>query len=167
MNVKVLHEIVKKDNTQGGLYNLFEPNFNAREDLPLNEYEVKKGEEMRIDLIFQSMYQIEPEFLQYDLDKVDIILNINQIDNPLNIIEGMILKYPSKDELDNYRVVDDPFKVANNNLTNKLVVPNVSRKIDSKRKQYVDNGYSFPPTVSKQPRDPVVVEGGQFFVGGV
>ncbi len=70
MNVKVLFESVKTDGSQGGLYNLFEPYWVARTDFPFNEYVVKKGEDMRIDLIFKSMYDMEAFEVEYYLEQV-------------------------------------------------------------------------------------------------
>jgi hypothetical protein len=167
MNVKVLFESVKTDGSQGGLYNLFEPYWVARTDFPFNEYVVKKGEDMRIDLIFKSMYDMEAFEVEYYLEQVDIILCINNIDNPLNIMEGDILKYPALDALDNFRINEDPFVTNNNNLTQKLSKPNTSRKVDPQRKKFLQNNYSIPPTVAKTPKDPVVVKDGKFYVGGV
>jgi hypothetical protein len=40
------------------------------------------------------MYGIESSVLHVYLHDVDIILYINNIDNPLSIKEGMLLRYP-------------------------------------------------------------------------
>lgn len=167
MDIKVLHKLVKGEKNQQSLFNLFEPYYFPRTDYQLFEYEVKKGEEMRIDLIFKSMYDLDPSFCEYYLEHVDIILNLNSIDNPLNITEGTILKYPDLEALDNFRVIEDPFINSNNSVTQKLVVPNTSKRQDPQRKKFIENNYSFPPTVAKNPKDPVVVQDGKFYVGGI
>lgn len=167
MNSKLLSEIVKTDARQGNLKNLFEANFIARPDIPLSQYVVQKGEDMRIDLIFMSMYNLEPNLYEYHIHQFDVLLSINEIDNPLNILEGTVMLFPPLERLDEYRVTEDIFKSKNNNLTNRRLIPNVGRKLDPKRKNYINSGYSFPPTILKEPKDPVTIQNGKFFVGGI
>jgi hypothetical protein len=59
----------------------------------LREYKVVLEDEMRVDLFFKNMYGIESSVLHVYLHDVDI-LYINNIDNPLSIKEGMLLRYP-------------------------------------------------------------------------
>ncbi len=114
------------------------------------------------------MYSIEPNVIGDYLEHIDVLLYINNIDNPLNIIEGSVLLYPNSiDRFDEFRIREDDFDAKNKNLNKKLAVPNVGRKIDPKRKQYIDNGYSFPPTVLKEPKDPVTLSNGKFYIGGI
>jgi hypothetical protein len=168
MIVKVLNEYVLTDNKQKGLYNLFEPHMYINPQVPLLTYTVQRGEDMRIDLIMQNMYSIEPNVIGDYLEHIDVLLYINNIDNPLNIIEGSVLLYPNSiDRFDEFRIREDDFDAKNKNLNKKLAVPNVGRKIDPKRKQYIDNGYSFPPTVLKEPKDPVTLSNGKFYIGGI
>jgi hypothetical protein len=166
MNLKIFWEYVRKEPKQDNLYDLIEP-YIGYTVTNFFEYEVQEGEDMRIDLIFQNMYSMEPNEVGKYLGEIDIILNINNIHNPLNIQKGMKLKYPDFSEFDSFRITESEFRKKNNNLTRKLVVPNVSRKIDPKRKEYTDNGFSFPPTVQKTPRDPVSIQNGNFYIGGV
>lgn len=168
MNVKVLWEVVKPDKFQGGLMDLFEPCMYLNPTVPLSEYEVKRGEDMRIDLILQNMYNLDPAIVGNYLQHIDILLYINNIDNPLNITEGMILRYPTQsDRFDEFRLVEDDFKTKTKNINKLLAVPNVSGKIDPKRKSYIDNGYSFPPTVRKEPKAAVSIQEGKFYIGGI
>jgi|688.fasta_scaffold964673_1 hypothetical protein len=168
MNVKVLWEVAKSDKFQGGLIDLFEPYMYVNPTIPLSEYEVKRGEDMRIDLIFQNMYNLDPSIVGNHLQHIDILLYINNIDNPLNITEGMILKYPiESDRFDEFRLVEDDFKTKTKNINKLLAVPNVSGKIDPKRKSYIDNGYAFPPTVRKEPKSAVSIQEGKFYIGGL
>jgi hypothetical protein len=44
---------------------------------------------------------------------------------------------------------------------------NKNTRVDEKRKAFVQNGYSLPPTVNKNPISPVRVESGNFIAGGV
>jgi hypothetical protein len=168
MDVKVLLDYVRLDSNQDGLYDLIEPYVLYRTDIPLLSYEVEEGEDMRIDLVFQSMYDLDPQSVGLYLDQIDIILNINNIQNPLNIQKGMILIYPNSIEsIDQFRITEDDFKKSNDNLNRRLTVPNVSVKVDPKRKQFTDNNFSFPPTVLKNPKPPVSLQNGQIFIGGV
>ena len=58
-------------------------------EVQLESYTVQRGEDMRIDLVMKSMYDDI-----YTFPEIDIILYINDIDNPINIREGMVLYYP-------------------------------------------------------------------------
>jgi hypothetical protein len=168
MNVKVLWEVAKGDLKQGGLIDLFEPHMYLNPTVPLLSYEVKKGEDMRIDLIFQNMYDIDPALVGQYLQHIDVLLYINNIDNPLNIKEGTVLLYPNQsDRFEDFRLVEDDFQTKTKNINKLLAVPNVSGKIDPKRKNYIDNGYSFPPTVRKEPKNAVTLQEGKFYIGGV
>ena len=76
-----IYDIDTLEKDDSGNYNLtqltYQSDFNI---VNYQQYEVQKGEEMRIDLVCQSIYG--------SLDYIDIILNANNIDNPLNIKEG-------------------------------------------------------------------------------
>ena len=80
MNVKSLQEGVKK-NIDTGLYNLFTPTFINNPTIRLNQYEVTKDDEMRIDLVFGKMYLIDNSDLLSYLEDIDVILYINNIYN--------------------------------------------------------------------------------------
>ena len=69
---------LKKDDT--GNYDLSQLTFKHRNDVEMYSYVVQQGEEMRIDLISESIYG--------SIEYVDILMHINYIDNPLNIKEG-------------------------------------------------------------------------------
>ncbi len=53
-------------------------------DAQYTQYKVKKGEEMRIDLICNSIYG--------NVDNIDILLNVNNISNPLNQSPSILLQ---------------------------------------------------------------------------
>ena len=68
-------------------YDLNKLTFNHRYvDVQYATYKVQKGEEMRIDLVCESIYG--------STSHIDIILNVNKISNPLNIKEGITIIYP-------------------------------------------------------------------------
>ena len=62
-----------KFNTTDNIYNLFEPTILFRDD-STQEYTVTDTDEMRIDLIFQNMYNITPNSIYEMLEHIDIIL---------------------------------------------------------------------------------------------
>jgi hypothetical protein len=101
------------------------------------QYEVQKGEEMRIDLVCQSIYG--------SLDYIDIILNANNIDNPLNIKEGTIIIYPTGN-VDGLRYSD----IKKQNAAEVLTNTNKQQRKDNNRKKYVENQYSLPPTIMNE-----------------
>lgn len=172
MNIKSLNEYVKFDSKQD-LYNLFEPVFETRfslvGDISYDNYTVAKYQDMRIDLVFRDMYGLEGDVTKDYLTDIDVILFINNIDNALNIKEGMSLKYPVRQsDLIKFRVSDDQRDVLNKNkITEKLVVPNKSTRKDTSRESFKGNGYSLPPVVLETPKAPVRVENGKFTIGGL
>ena len=110
MDIKSLNEQVKRTSiTKGsGLYNLFRPTIKC--DNPETKYQtyvVQREDEMRIDLIFQKMYELLPWEVGPYLENIDIILTINNIDNPLNISQGMVLIYPELGSFDGFRIEND------------------------------------------------------------
>lgn len=128
------------------------------------QHRVLEWQEMRIDLVLISMYGEIPNAM----DAIDIILAINGIDNPLNIKAGMILIYPNNiDNIDDFRYQDQSIKEERQNPLELLGKANKSTRVDEKRKAFVQNGYSLPPTVNKNPISPVRVESGNFIAGGV
>jgi len=132
----------------------------------LNAYEVQKGEEMRLDLVMMSIYQ-DPYLLKH----MDVILYINDIDNPLNIREGMILYYPNQTKLDDFRYyvagkINDK-QVSSKNIKQSLGVFNKTTRKDENRKKFLDADYSLPPTVMRESRPPVYASNGSIVVGGL
>jgi len=166
MNISTLSESIKTNNDQDGLFDLFEQFIVFRTDIPLYDFEVQDLEEMRIDLIFQRMYDFEPNEVGLYLKSIDVLLFINQIHNPLNIKKGMILKYPEFGDLGKYSYVEDE---DSRTRTKKplLAVPNVSTKKDKSRENYKNNNFSLPPVALANPKQPVREENGVLKVGGL
>jgi hypothetical protein len=160
MDIKSLTQLKAPSNTS--LYDLFNPQIiRTYPSSDLLEYNVQKGEDMRIDLVMLSMYE-DPSVLE----NIDIICFINDIDNPLNIYPGQKLYYPPISQLDSYRVMSNS-ENSSSQVKNKLAVPNKTTRKDNNRSKYVDNGYSLPPVVLNTPQSPVRLEGENILVGGV
>jgi len=153
---------VKDDGTL--YWNLFSPDIYRNPTPDLYEYVVQKYEEMRIDSVMLSIY---PDY-NAALSDVDVILYINGIDNPLNIVEGMTIKYPVFETLDSFRVSMVDSK-AGKNIRNTLAVanPNKSTRKDGTRQKFVENNYLLPPVVLGAPRDPVRTGEGTILIGGM
>lgn len=168
MDIYSLYKQIKFDTNQN-LYNLFQPTLTYNTNVPLQEYEVTREDEMRIDLIFLNMYQYDISFLEYYLEGIDVVLFINNIDNPLNIKAGMILRYPSPDDFDRFRYNDD-LENLSTDVTRQLATPNLpnkATKIDPNRQSYIENDYSLSPVVLDVPREPVRIQDGRFSIGGL
>lgn len=168
MDIKSIFEGLRRS-INGGLFDLFPSTI--KYDSPgisFNEYTVLEEDEMRIDLIFQKMYELSPAEVGIYLGDIDVILRLNNIDNPLNIKRGMILRYPDLGGIGSFRFEkDEETKSSKKALVEKLAKPNKQTKVDSKRKKYIDSDYSLPPTVNSKPKQPIIVEGNSFKIGGL
>lgn len=131
----------------------------------LYKYTVPDWQEMRIDLVISSIYGNS----QNAMEAIDVILALNDIDNPLNIKAGMVIIYPYKIEsIDSFRYESAGLmKEEVTNPLDKLGKANKNTRVDSNRKAYIQNGYSLPPTVNKTPINPVRIEGTDILIGGV
>lgn len=165
MDIESLNNLKRESPDE--IYDFTKPNLVYRTDIPLQEYTVQEGDDMRIDLIFQNMYNLEPNEVGEALANVDIVLFINNIDNPLNIVKGQVLLYPPFDRFSEFRRTDESIEEDRNSVREKLIVPNKNTKKDSSRKNYLENDFSLPPVVLRKPRSPVRLDGSKISVGGL
>ena len=142
------------DRNQDVLFNLFVRTYQFQFDFPVQSYVVPFENAMRIDLVCQDIYS-------NSTDEIDILLNINNIDNPLNIMEGDVLVYPPLTAVTEYRVTDKQ-REENRNL---LVNPNKSTRKDDARQKYVENNYTLPPNLAIEPKPQVKVENDRLIIG--
>lgn len=149
------------------LFDLAKPSFIYREDVRLNEYTVKSEHEMRIDLMFQDIYNLEPNEVGIYLENIDIICYLNNIDNPLNIKGGLIIRVPSIDDFEKFRVNIDTLEEDKLSIKERLVVPNKTTRKDKDREKFKKSDFSLPPVVLDKPRPPVRISNGQFSIGGI
>jgi hypothetical protein len=127
----------------------------------ISPYTVQKDEDMRIDLVMGSIYDVN-----YNLSDIDIILYINNIDNPLNIREGMVLYYPSAESLENYRLGEEVISKSKS-VKQQLGVLNKTTRVDEKRKKFIDADYSLPPVVKQQSSPSVIFDSENIKIGGL
>lgn len=132
--------------------------------IALETYTVQPHEEGRIDLLLQSLYG---EDISGVYSKLDVILYINGIDNPLSILPGMVIKYPLESNLDDFRYYFQSDPLSAKNIIKTLGVPNKSTTIDPNRKKYLESDYSLPPTVNPNPSPQKKIGGGNISFGGI
>jgi hypothetical protein len=168
MDIISLNEYLIYDPGQK-LINLFKPVLiNPSIDNELGTYVVGRDDEMRIDLIFKNIYELESNEVGIHLGNIDILLVLNNIDNPLNIKEGTVIKYPQLGQFDLFRlIVDEDQSKIKNSVGQKLSVPNKTTRKDKSRGSYLENDYSLPPVVLEAPREPVRIEDNIFSIGGL
>jgi len=172
MDIVSINEFIRFDGDLD-LYNLMEPTLVYLDDIPGTEinyknFLVEEHHQMRIDLLFRDMYELEPNEVGVYLGNIDIICFINDIDNPLNIVKGMLIRYPSIEDFDKFRINSDGDDFnRKEDVKSKLVVPNKSTRKDKDRQRFKDNGFSLPPVVLEKPRSPVRIKNGRFSVGGL
>ena len=145
-------ESLFRDVNQEDLYDFFEPTFINDLSIPRKTFNVGVEQEMRIDEVCNSVYK--------DVDKVDILLNINDIDNPLNIMMGDVITYPPAVSKTEFRVNTSEIKEARRGLLN----INKRTKKDSNREKFIENNFSLPPTYLPEPTKPVRIEGDQIII---
>jgi hypothetical protein len=88
-------------------------------------------------LVCNSIYQ--------NIEYCDILLNVNNIDNPLNIKEGSVILYPINDiDILRYSAPD------NVDINKVLANSNKATRKDQSRKQYAENNLNLPPTVLEE-----------------
>jgi hypothetical protein len=146
-------------------WNLNTPSLKIVENI-LGSYTVQRGEDMRIDLVMKSIYDDV-----YTFKDIDIILYINNIDNPINIREGMVLYYPESTSFDGYRYYEETNKTDSKSIKQRLGVLNKpinkTTRVDEKRKKFLDSDYSLPPVVLPESRPSVTMDANKIKIGGL
>lgn len=134
---------LKRDEKQNNLYNFFVSTF-ARPDAVrnLNTYVVSEENFMRMDSVSKTIFGNQ--------DAVDFLCNLNEIDNPLNILPGDEIQITTSESITVFRYIE-----TLQEQPQALVDPNKSTKIDPNRQSYVENNYSAAPTQNSLPFDPV------------
>jgi len=152
-NVRRVKQKLDKELGQEYFFDLTQSTFISRRDVTLSYWYVQPDEEMRIDILCYRIYGTT-EF-------IDILLNVNRIDNPLNIKNGDIIKYPGKDDINLFRVEETQKQVVQ-----RLLNRNKSTRKDNNRKDYIEQNYSLPPTVLSTPTNAVSISGPDIVIGG-
>jgi len=146
-------ENLSRDPNQDDLYNLFNKTYIDYPAAQSTNYVVDQDEEMRMDLISFRIYG--------SVDYVDFLCNFNQIDNPLNIMPGDIIKYVELTDVTSFNNKDTNVEEVRKGLLNS----NKSTRKDPNRKQFVEQGYSLPPNFLETPQAPVRLDGNVLVIG--
>lgn len=154
---------IDKTRRYGALWAIESPSFEPNDTIGFDEYEVQPGEDMRIDLVMQSIYGEET----YSYKDIDVILYINNIDNPLNIRKGMIILYPPEGNLSAFRYEEVEASKVSKSVQSRLGVLNQTTRRDEKRKKFLDAEYSLPPVVLRESRPGVIITPTEILIGGV
>ena len=155
MNIPDLDKL-KKTTRSGTQYDLFEvryqfPEINS-EQLGINLYKVKRGEEMRIDLICQSIYG--------RTDYIDFLCFVNNIQNPLNIGLNTLIVYYAEANIPAFIV-----EPKSDDITQIIAKTNRGTKPDPSREEFLANNLTLPPNILEQPVEQIVIKGTQIRLG--
>jgi hypothetical protein len=153
---------IDKTKRYGTSWGIERPSFIFDDQVILEQYVVQRGEEMRLDLVMQSIYG---EDVYYESS--DVILHINGIDNPLNIREGMVILFPAQEQLNAFRYEEEEESKVNQTVKERLGVLNQTTRKDEKRKKFLESDYSLPPVVLRESRPGVVITPTEIIIGGV
>jgi len=148
-----IHDLtaLRREDLQQGLYNLFDATF-AYQNTGLGEHVVKQEEEMRIDLVCYSIYQ--------NTNQTDLLLNFNEILNPLNIMAGDVLVYPMQTNVDLFKKIPP----TPPDQRDSMVTTGRSNLKDARRSEYIENNYQLPPTMLPSPVSPITVGRNEIFI---
>jgi hypothetical protein len=151
MELYDINKLVKNDGS-GDFYDLFEIFFQKDESTKFKLYTVQRGEEMRMDLVSQSIYN--------DIQYVDFLCNLNKISNPLNIKFGDIMLYVDEEFIERFRV-----KPKTQNVQQVIAKSNRGTQQDKTRQDYIENNFSLPPNVLERPAEQVLIKGSVIKLG--
>ena len=145
---------LKRDVAQYNLYNMFDSTFQYLTNVTLFKYQVPKTQEMRIDSVCNSIYNTT--------DYSDFLLDLNNIDLPLNIMLNDIILYVSPDQINFFHLDESTAKVLRNTYLNSSKISTQ----DPNRASYIENNYSLPPTFLDVPASSVQIVDGKIILGG-
>jgi hypothetical protein len=109
---------------------------------------------MRIDLVCNEIYKTT--------EYCDFLLDLNNIDNPLNIMGNDRILFVSQDQINLFRINESTAKELRNIYLNAAKVS----KPDPKRLSYIENDYKLPPTFLQIPAESVRIVDGKIILGG-
>jgi hypothetical protein len=134
----------------GQEYDLDQRTFNYRINTPFFEYVVDPTEEMRIDLVCRTIYG--------SIKYVGFLMYFNNIDNPMNIKSGDVIRYAPEDLV-------GLFEIANDERISQEFLQNLNRstQLDPNRVEY--NSRYTNPTFNSVPVEQVTDRNGVIIIG--
>lgn len=128
----------------------------------LEEYTVQENEDMRFDLIILSIYE-DKMYYEY----LDVILYINNIDNPLNVRYGQKILYPSREDLDLFRIDIESTELLGDKKVNINGNHSKINRVDKNRADFINNNYTLNPVQSTDNQGSVSLEGNSLKITGL
>lgn len=145
---------LRRDLNQDDLYNFFVMTYKNYTGGQLSVTSVEPQNDMRIDLVCNSIYD--------SIEYCDILLNLNDIDNPLNIMSGDVILFPTIGAIPEYRVKDSNLE----NTRALLLNSRKSSRQDPNRRRFVEENPQLPPNFQQVPAPSVRIEGNELVIGG-
>lgn len=145
---------LKRDVKQNNLYDFFMSTYTKPKGLDLPTSVVRTENLMRMDLVSQDIFSSD--------NYLDLVCNLNEIDNPLNIMGDDIIFVTNAEASGLFRIDE----IGIQDLPKNLVDNTKTTKIDPNRRNYVEQNYSSTPTMNPTPTDPVRSNQGVILIGG-
>jgi len=152
----ILHSIhsLIPDANQNGLYDLTTQTFRNVAGLYPSVHTVTKDEEMRMDLVCKNLLNTT--------DYLDLLMDLNDIDNPLNVMQGDLVYYIPTSTFDIYKVY--PQAISNVKI---LISQNKANIKDNTRVNYIENNYQLAPTFLDTPKSPISYSNGKITIAPI
>ena len=135
------------------LYDLTLPTYINSNISLTNMYTCNDYDNSRFDTISSNIFN--------DPDLLDLLMFINDYDNPLNIMSSDIILYCEPSLVNLFKNTTE----VNHDLKDSLIQYDKSTIIDSNRVNYINNDYSLPPTINSVPTSGVNVSGNNIIIG--
>ena len=145
---------LKRDIAQNNLYNFFDSTFQYLTNVTLYKYPVLPHQEMRIVIVCNEIYG--------DTQYSDFLLDLNNIDNPLNILADDEILYVRQDQINFFKLDESTATTLRNTYLN----ANKVSSLDPTRSAYIENNYNLPPTFLDVPTSSVQIVNGKIVLGG-
>jgi hypothetical protein len=126
---------IKRDPTQGSLYNLFQKNIVYSTDISLGLYIIPKEYEMRLDKISTYLYG-SPNYIEE-------LMLINDIINPYSVKEGQSIWFCSSDDFVKLYTKDD---MLTHDAVRKQMIQS-SQPYRDREKALSSSDQNLPPTI--------------------
>jgi len=142
---------LKKD-LESGLYDFTTATW-ADFQAPTYTYEATLGDEMRLDLVCREVFGNDED--------IEFLMNYNNIDNPLNVMTGDIIRYTSVQDSRRgiYAAIENSAVAAG------LILSRRGTRTDPNRTTYLDNLNSLTPTMRAVSGSSVNVVGNKIIIG--
>ena len=135
------------------LYDLTIPTYVNSNTSLTGIYSCNDYDNMRFDTISNNIFS--------DPDLLDVLMFINDYDNPLNIMSSDNILYCDPSSINLFKNNSD----VSNDLRDSLIQHNKSNISDPNRINYINNDYSLPPTINSTPTSGVNISGNNIIIG--